>query len=288
MVLATLLFTSMQAMIRYLSTREGLPPLLIAFWRNLFGLGVFVPLVLQRGFSIYRTRRLGLHLVRAGIMTVNMLAAFTALSLIPLAQVAALQMTMPLVLTLAAILLLGERARLRRWSALVVGFGGALIIIRPGAQPLSLGITLMLIVVVLGSSGRLLAKWLTRTDSPVTISAYLNTLMTPLTLIPALFVWRWPGPAELAGLLVLGLLGSGAQLSIVQAYRVADVGAVEPITFLRLVWAALIGGAVFGEWPDLWTWVGGGVIFVSTTYIARREALLRKRQRAAVAARVDH
>lgn len=272
-------------MIRYLSTRQGLPPLLIAFWRNLFGLGVFVPLVLQRGLGIYRTQRLRLHLLRAGIMTVNMLAAFTALSLIPLAEVAALQMTMPLVLTLAAILLLGERARLRRWSALVAGFGGALIIIRPGGQPLSLGIMLMLVVVVLGSSGRLMAKFLTRTDSPVTISAYLNTLMTPLTLIPALFIWRWPSAAELLGLLVLGLLGSGAQLSIVQAYRVADVGAVEPVTFLRLVWAAVIGGLAFGDWPDLWTWIGGAVIFVSTTYIARREALLRKRQRIAAATR---
>lgn len=278
MVLATLLLTSMHGMIRYLSA--DLPPFVIAFWRNLFGLLVFLPWVLRRGLVIFETRRLGLHALRAVIMTVNMMAAFTAISLIPLAQVAALQMTLPLVLTLGAILFLGEKARVRRWTALSIGFIGALIIIRPGFQAVSLGVLLMLAVVVLGGTGRLMAKYLTRDDAPVTIGAYMNVLMTPLSLLVALFVWQWPTGSEFAGLVVLGLFGTGAQLAIVQAYRAADMGVVEPVTFLRLVWAALIGGVFFGGWPDLWTWAGGVVIFVSTTYIAHRESRLKNAQAA--------
>lgn len=274
MALATLLFATMHAVIRALS--QELHPFQIAFLRNVFGFLVFLPWVWQRGLTLFHTKQLGLHTLRAAIMSVNMLAAFTAISLIPLAQVAALQMTMPLTITLGAILFLGEKVRLRRWTALIIGFGGALIIIRPGVQEISLGIWLMLLVVVLGSTGRLMAKHMTQKDSPVTISAYMTLLMMPMTLPPALWVWQAPNLWHLAILVVIGVLGSGAQLATVQAYQAAEMGVVEPITFLRLIWASLIGYLFFAEWPDSWTLLGGFIIFASATYVVHREAKLKK------------
>ena len=274
MILATLLFASMHGVIRALS--KELHPFQIAFLRNVFGLLIFLPWFWRRGLSMLHTQQFGLHCVRATIMSANMLAAFTAISLIPLSQVAALQMAMPLTITLGAIVFLGEKARLRRWTALMIGFGGALVIIRPGLQEISLGVWLMLLVVVLGSTGRLMAKRMTRHDSPVTISAYMNLLMTPLTLLPALWVWQTPLLWHLAVLVIIGLIGSSAQLALVQAYQAADMGAVEPITFLRLIWASLIGYVFFAELPDLWTLIGGFVIFASATYIVRREAKLKR------------
>ena len=274
MVLSTLLFAAMHGMIKGLSS--DLHPFQIAFLRNVFGLLVFMPWFWQRGLAVLHTQQLGLHCIRATIMSANMLAAFTAISLIPLAQVAALQMAMPLAITLGAILFLGEKARLRRWSALIIGFSGALVIIRPGVQEISLGMWLMLLVVVLGSSGRLMAKRMTERDAPVTIAAYMNLLMTPLTLLPALWFWQTPTLTHLALLLIMGLLGSGAQLAMVQAYQATDMGAVEPITFLRLIWASLIGYLFFSQLPDIWTLVGGFIIFASATYVVRREAKLRQ------------
>jgi len=274
MVLATLLFASMHGVIKALSGE--MHPFQIAFLRNVFGLLLFLPWFWRRGLNLLQTNQFGLHCLRASIMSANMLAAFTAISLIPLAQIAALQMAMPLAITLGAILLLGEKARLRRWTALCIGFCGTLVIIRPGFQEISLGVWLMLLVVVLGSTGRLLAKRMTAQDSPVTISAYMNLLMTPLTLLPALWVWQTPTFTHLLILLIMGLLGSGAQLALVQAYQAADMGAVEPITFLRLIWASLIGYFFFAQVPDIWTLLGGFIIFVSATYIVRREAQLKR------------
>ena len=274
MVLSTLLFASMHGVIRALSAE--MHPFQIAFLRNVFGLLIFLPWFWQRGLSLLHTEQLGLHCLRATIMSANMLAAFTAISLIPLAQVAALQMAMPLAITLGAILFLGEKARLRRWTALIVGFGGALVIIRPGVQEISLGMWLMLLVVVLGSTGRLMAKRMTERDSPVTISAYMTLLMTPLTLLPALWVWQTPSLINLLLLVGIGLIGSGAQLALVYAYQAADMGAVEPITFLRLIWASLIGYVFFAQIPDIWTLLGGFIIFASATYVVRREARLRR------------
>lgn len=275
MVLATLLFSTMHGIIRHLSAEQH--PFQLAFLRNAFGLLVFVPWIIRRGLGLFHTQRFSLHVLRAGIMSLNMLTAFTAISLIPLAQVAALQMTMPLIITLGAIVFLGEKARIRRWTALLIGFIGTLIIIRPGVEDISLGVMLMLAVVFMGATGRLIGKLMTRSESTVTISAYMNVLMTPLTLIPAVFVWQPLAVADWGWLLLLGLCGTLAQMIIIQAYRVADMGVVEPVTFLRLLWATLIGFWFFAESPDLWVWLGGLIIFASASYIAHREAQLKRR-----------
>jgi len=119
-------------------------------------------------------------------------------------------------------------------------------------------------------------KSLTRTERPDTIVLYMGLWMTPVSLVPALFVWQWPSWPVLGWLVVVGLLASIAQRAMARSFAVADASAVMPLDFSRLLFAAVLGLVLFGEAPDLWTWIGAGVIFTATVYTARREAALKK------------
>ncbi len=274
MVLSTVLFASMHASVRQLSGE--LHPFEIAFFRNLFGLVALAPWFLRYGLVPLYTRRVGLHLTRALINVVAMMMFFTAIGLTPLAELQALGFTAPLFATLLAMLLLGERVRLRRWTALAVGFAGAMMIIRPGFAEVSPGSLLVLGSSAIWALALIVIKTLARTESSVTITAYMVLLMTPLSLIPAAFVWRWPAGGEWLWLVAIGVMGTLAQMLMAQSFRVAEATAVLPFDFTKLIWGAAIGYLAFGEVPDIWTWVGGTTIFAGATYIAYREAQLKR------------
>ncbi|MEM6704933.1 MAG: DMT family transporter [Acidobacteriota bacterium] len=266
-------FSSMHAVIRHVSA--DLHSFEIAFFRNLFGLVALTPFFLRNGFGILRTERFPLHFVRASLQAVAMLAFFTALRTTPLALASSLSFTAPLFAAVGAIVLLRERVRLRRVAALVLGFVGALIILRPGAVPIDRGSAL-----VLGSSfawalTMLLIKHLSETESSLTLTAYMGLLMTPLTAIPASTVWVWPDVRLLGWLVLLGTVGGLSQLSMAEAFRRAEATAVLPFDYSRLVWASVLGYVIYDEVPEIWTWLGGTLIFASTVYIAYREASSR-------------
>lgn len=276
MLLATLAAASLHATVRYLSD-SGLHGLEVAFFRNLFGLLALTPWLIQAGvWAILRTQQAGMYLLRALTNTVSMLMFFTALGMAPLAQVQALSFTGPLFATLLAIPFLGEKIRLRRTVALVVGFIGVLVIIRPGFQTVDLGTWLVLGAAALWGATLIIIKLLSRRDSSLTITAYMGLWMTPLSLIPALWVWQWPDPQQWFWLIIAGILGTSSQLCITQAFRLAEATALLPLDFLRLVWSSLIAYVVFAELIDGWTAVGGLVIFSSATYIALRERQLKR------------
>ncbi len=273
-VIGSAFFAAMHAGVRFVSAE--IHPFEIAFFRNVFGFMVFTPMLARSGLKLLHTRRIGAHVGRGAINSFSMLAWFTALSLIPLADATALALTGPLFVTLGAVFFLGETVRPGRWVALGVGAIGTIVIIRPGFEEVSLGALLVLFTAFSVSGSKLIAKSLTRTDPTVTIVAYLTLTMMPITLVAALFVWRWPSLAELAWLAAIGVVGSCGHLCMVKAYKFADVSAVEPITFTRLIWAALIGYLVFAELPDFGVWIGGGMIVAATSYIAHREAAARR------------
>jgi len=272
-VLASALFASMHNTIRFVTVSEGIHPFEAAFFRNLFGLLVFIPFLLRNGFGMFRTKRLGMHLGRAGLNTISMLSWFSALALMPVADATALSLMGPVFVALLAILFLGERVGPRRWLGIGLALVGGLIIIRPGFAEIGLGPALILFAAVIVSCSKLMAKVLSGTESAATIVALLTCLMVPTTLVPALFFWQTPGLEQLAMLALIGVFGTVGHLLFVQAYKMADISLVEPALFTRMIWAALIGFVLFSEFPDLWTWIGGAVIVVGTTYIARREAV---------------
>jgi len=274
MLFSTLCEAVLLITVRTLSS--DIHPFELAFFRNLFALITLTPWFILHGFGPIRTHRPWLHLLRASTNVAAMLCFFSAVSLIPLAQVQALGFTAPLFATLLAALLLGESVRLRRWLALVVGFIGALIIIRPGLQSIESGALLVVLAASFWGFTMVVIKLLSRTESALTITAYMGLLMTPLALIPALFVWVWPSWMQ------LGLIGAGAiigtlgQMAMAQAFRVADVTVVLPLDFTKLIWASILGYLLFAETVDRWTALGAVVIFASVFYIALRERKLRQ------------
>jgi drug/metabolite transporter (DMT)-like permease len=243
----------------------------VAFFRNVFGLLALSPLVLKGGIgTTLRTSRLGLHLLRGLLNAVAMLSFFYAVSVTPLATVAALGFTAPL---FAALLALPSSASAgwRRWAGLLVGFLGALVIVRPGVADVGFGTLLVLLSSAVWAGALIVIKILARTETSLTTTVYAAIFLTPITFAAAFFFWSWPSATGWILLVVIGVLGSLTQWSIAQAFREADATVVLPFDFTKLLWAAFIGFAVFGEVPDPLALVGGGIILGSVTYVAYRE-----------------
>ena len=278
MVLACVFFGVMHVGVRHVT--QSIHPFEAAFFRNVFGLLVLAPSFITHGWRPLRTRRFGLHCVRAALNVVAMLSFFYALSITPVVLVQALAFTSPLFTAVLAVLILGERIRARRITAIAVGFAGTLLIIRPGVQPIELGPVLVLVSSAVWGYVVILIKSLSRTDSAVTITAYMVLLMSPMTLVCALFVWTWPSAGELAVLAAIGISGTLAQMCMTQSLRLTETTVVLPFDFTKLVWSALFAWLLFGELIDSWTLLGSLVIFSGGLYVAYRERQLTRQGRA--------
>jgi drug/metabolite transporter (DMT)-like permease len=275
MIVSTLGFSSMHVMIRHLA--GSLDPIQIAFFRNFFGLVVFLPWFLRYGLAPLRTKQLKLHALRAVLNVCAMFAFFSALGMTSISRVTALGFTAPLFAALLSVVVLGEVFRLRRWTATLCGFLGTLVILRPGFEEIDLGSILVLFSALLWGCTLMVIKVLARTESSFTITSYMNILLTLLSLVPALLVWRTPEGMQWLWLLAIGVLGTLAQVAITQSLKEADVNAVMPFDFLKLIWVAIMGYLFFGETPGLYVWLGGAIVFASATYIAIRESRLARR-----------
>ena len=273
---STLCFTSMHTVIRYVTTEGEVHPFEVAFFRNVFGLLAVLPFALRGRGAAFRTGRLKLHALRGTMQVFAMLMFFYALSITPLAKISAVSFTAPLFATLGAVLFLGEKVRARRIIALLLGFTGAMIIVRPGVVELDLGAILVITSSAIWASAILIIKSLSRTESSLTITTYQNVFLIPFTLVAAWFFWTWPTWELLALFAVMGIFGSLAHMAFAESLRLAEATAILPYDFVRLIWASGIGFVVFGEIPEIWTWAGGTLIFASATYIAFREARLRR------------
>jgi drug/metabolite transporter (DMT)-like permease len=272
MFTSTFFFASMHASIRHVSAT--IHPFEIAFFRSLFALLVVLPWFVRLGLRPLRTRRFGLHAARAVFNVFAMLSFFFALSIAPLSEVTALGFTAPIFATLLAALVLRETVRLRRWTAIGVGFMGVLIILRPGFEQVGLGQLLVLFSSMIWACALLVIKTLSRTDSSVTITSYMALLMIPLILVPAAFVWQWPDGGQLLWLILIGVLGGTGQLCVAEALHQADTALIMPFDFCKLLWITVIAYLAFGEVPDRFTWLGGAVVFTSVLYITYRERRL--------------
>ncbi|MCB1807932.1 MAG: DMT family transporter [Candidatus Competibacteraceae bacterium] len=274
MLLSTALLSCMHGLVRYVS--HTLHPFEIAFFRNLFGLAVVLPLVWRAGAAGFVTKRPGLQVLRGVIGMGAMLGWFYGLSVVPIAGATALSFTAAIFASLGAALFLGERMRLRRWSAVIIGFLGALIVLRPGMETISIGALAILFSSMCWGSNIVIVKRLSQTDNTVSIVVWMSMMLTVFSIFPALFVWQWPTMPELGWLLLLGTLGTGGHLAMVTALKLVDATQIMPLDFSRLIWTSVLGYLVFAEIPDIWTWVGGTVIFASAAFITYREAKLKR------------
>ena len=255
---------------------QSMHPFEVAFFRCLFGLLLVLPWIVRDGPGLLRSRNAGFYLLRAGVGLVSMATWFYGITVVPLATATAVNFTAPLFATIAAVLVLHEDVRLRRWSAVVIGFIGVLVIMRPGRERLDANLLILLVSAASAAMNNITVKFLARTEKPGNIVAMFMLYLTPLSLIPALFFWRWPDLATLAALFGLGCLGTIAHFSVARALAAADASACAPFEFVRLPFAALVGFLWFGEVTDAWTWAGAAIIAGSSIYVAHREARLAR------------
>jgi drug/metabolite transporter (DMT)-like permease len=272
------LFAGLAAFSRW-SINAGLHPFEVVFLRNLFAVAMLMPLLAWRGSSLIRSTQIRLYGVRVAISLFSMLAWFYAIALIPIGEVTAISFLAPLFGTLGAIFLLGERVRIRRWTALFVGFMGAMIILRPDGATLGLGQLCALLSAMSMGLTVILVKQLTAADDPDKIVFLTNAMLLPLSLVPALFVWTWPTLEVLPALLGMGLTAVLGHVALVRGYAATDASLAQTFEFSRLPFAVAIGYLAFGETIDSWTWVGAFIIFASAVYITRREARLNRPRR---------
>ena len=277
MAIAAVLFVLMHTIVRGMAGE--LHPFEIAFFRAFLGIFVLAPVVIRDRGASFRTTNIKMHLLRGVLNAGAMLSFFYGLSITPLAQVTALGFSAPLFATVLAVIFLGEVVRARRWTAIAIGFVGTLIILRPGVIEVGIGPILIVASAAIWSVALMVIKVMTRTDSSVTISLYASIFLSPIVLAAAFPFWEWPSLEQLARMFVLATFGTIAQTLMNQSLKLADTSVVLPVDFTKLIWAAILGFLVFGEIPDIYTWVGGLLIFASTTYIAIRESRLKKQKR---------
>ena len=283
---ATALFTIMSALIKGLSANIHFIETM--FFRSAFALPVMVVIAARgRNWGLLRTKRFPAHIVRAFTGTMAQGCAFYALTVLPLAEQTALTYTTPLFVTILSIPFLGERVGIHRWSAVLVGFAGILVIalgegaFQAGAMPdrvVAIGMAVAVAQGVWSAATTLLVRSLSATESSATIVLWQSLLMTAFTLAALPFFWTTPTPGELALLVLVGLVGGVAQIMLTEAYASAQVSALGPFSYSSILWAVALGWVVFSDAPGWSTLAGAALIVVSGLYILHRE-IARARQR---------
>jgi drug/metabolite transporter (DMT)-like permease len=287
MLASTAGFGLMAICIRLASQTE--PVAEIAFFRNLFGLLALLPVLLWPGLragqpvahvrKVLQTTQLRRYFIRCLIGVVSMWMGFWSIANLPLAQAIALAYSSPIFVTIAAVLLLGETVRLRRWLAVIAGFLGVLVIVRPWSQAFSLGSLVAVAAALITAIVAIQIKQLSREDGSDTIVLWTYLFWVPMSLLPALWFWHPPQGIAWLWLVLSGVLGTVGQLLWTRALKLGEVSALTPISFVQLVIVTIAGWLWFGETLDRWTLAGATIIFGATFYIARREAMLARQHR---------
>ena len=270
MMLSAVFFAAQAGIVRYLASDFHFVE--ISFFRALFGIVAMVPWLMKRGVAILRTPQTKLYAARGFLSTAAMYGWFGSLTMIPLADATAISFTFPLFIAFAGVVLLKEPAHAARWLALAVGLAGTLIVVRPGFEKVNIGVFMVIGGGVCISMSAMLLKIALRTDHPDKAALYQSIYMLPFALAGALFVWKWPGWEQWLWAFALGAASITAQRLYSRAFAIGDVGAVAPFDFTRLPFAIGIGFFAFAQIPDIWTIVGGIVIFVSSIYAGRSES----------------
>jgi drug/metabolite transporter (DMT)-like permease len=271
MLLTGLLFVGVTAVVRHLGT--DMPAIEAAFIRYLIGLLLIAPTLRTLVRRRPATGTLGLYALRGLVHGAAVMLWFYAMARIPIAEVTAIGYTAPIFVTIGAVLFLGEQLHFRRVFAVGMGFVGTLIILRPGFQSVSLGQLAQLAAAPLFACSFLLAKKLTDREDATAIVGML-TLFCTLALLPgAVLQWRSPTIEEVLWLGLTAVFATAGHYTMVRAFSAAPITVTQPIGFLQLVWAVLLGMFVFGEPLDPYVLMGAAIVVSAATYISHREMI---------------
>lgn len=281
MVISAFSISIMVAVIRHLSA--DLHTFQLLFFRNIFGMIFFLPWVIwtlrNAGTDGLKTSQSKLYMARSCFGFVAMFLWFYALAIIPLATATSLSFLAPLISVILAMIFLGEPSGLRRWAALIVGFIGTVIILRPGTEAFHSGSLIAVASSFFWAIAAVIVKKLSSKDSPMLMATYSTSIMTCLSLVPALIFWRDVPDYAWKWLFVLGITGSMAQYAFNKSFSLADVSFAQAFDFSRLIFAALVGWVFFAETIDMPTVIGALIIFSSSIYALYREAVAMRKLR---------
>ncbi len=275
------LFSAVDTQAKFLT--DTLHPIQIV-WTRQSGLliGVLILLAL-RGGAVLRTARPVLQILRGGMAAASAVLFVTAISFVPLADAVAVSFVAPFMVTVLGALVLGEAVGIRRWTAVAIGFLGAMIVMRPGLGVIHPAVMLVLAAAALFALRQVLSRVLSGTDRTMTTVAYTALVGSLLLTVPLPFVWQWPATGlEVALLVSIALLAALAELLVIKALEVAQAVVLAPLHYTLLIWGTLYGYLVFNQLPDLWTWIGAGIIVATGFYTLHRERLAARTRRIAV------
>ena len=275
MLLSMFVFSAVDTIAKVLTT--DFHPLQIVWTRQLgLVVGVFV-MIAVRGVSLFQTNNRKLQITR-GLMAALSAALFiTAINFVPLADAIAVTFIAPFVVTMFSALLLKEKVGIHRWSAVIVGFLGTLIILRPGFDGFEPALLLAVLAAVLFAFRQIISRYLSGSDKTETTIAYTALVAVLVLVIPLPFIWQTPVSGfHIFLMAVMAILAGLGELLVIKALEVALAVVVSPVHYTILIWGSLYGYFVFGDFPDYLTWIGAIIIILSGLY-----TLYRERKRAA-------
>ena len=256
--------------------QEELNVFTTGFLRFFFGFLIITPYILKTKFEVFSTKNLKIHILRSALNLPAMLLCFAALAMLPLEKMTAIHFIVPIIVTILAVIFLKEKIYLYRSIALVMGFLGMLIILRPGIIDISIGIYMALISSLIWSVVIILTKKVSKDDSAITILSHQYVYMSLFSFPLVIYFWDQPSLKTIIFILCAAMSGTILHIALNHAYKLVDVTMTQPYSFLGLVVSSIIGYFVFSDKPDFYTWLGASVIFCGVLLISYRELQLNK------------
>ena len=256
--------------------QEELNVFTTGFLRFFFGFLIIIPYILKTNFKVFHTSNLKIHILRSALNLPAMLLGFAALAILPLEKITAIHFVVPLLVTILAVIFLKEKIYLYRSLALIIGFLGVLIILRPGIVDISIGIYMALTSSLIWSVVIILTKKVSKDDSAITILSHQYLYMSLFSFPLVIYFWDQPNLKTTIFILCAAMSGTILHIALNHAYKLVDVSMTQPYSFLGLVVSSVIGYFIFSDKPDLYTWLGASVIFCGVILISYRELQLNK------------
>lgn len=270
-LIASLVSVLMSSLIKHVG--QTIPVIEILFIRQMLVLIIISPVIFRNRATVFKSNIYGMHFLRASLSIFAMYMGFSAVVNMPLAEVTAISFARIMFTTILAIIFLNEVIGIRRWTSIVIGFVGVLVVIRPDPDNLNV-YALMAVVSALFVSGvQIILRKLSQIDKPSTILVFHSVTITLVMSIPAYFQWVMPSPHEMFFILMIGALMSLMQWMFIQALKVGEASAIAPMEYVRLLYAGIVGIIFFSETPTVWTLSGAAIIVASTLYTMHRNTL---------------
>ncbi len=272
MGLAMFLFSAADTQAKVLT--ETLHPIQIVWCRQIGLLTGALYFLSRNGSGILRSSQPKLQLLRGGLAIGSAVFFVMAIKFVPIADAVAVSFIAPFIVTILGAILLGEAVGIHRWSAVILGFIGALIVIRPGMGAIHPASLLVVVAATFFAARQVLSRYLSRHDRTETTVFYTAIITVGLLTLPLPFVWTWPtSRLEVILLVSFALMAGTGEILVIKALELAESVVVAPVQYSLLIWGTIYGFVVFGDFPDIWTWIGALIIVATGIYTLHRERL---------------